>query len=226
MVIIRRKWKGTRRITGVVSDRNRSVIEILYEDPKAAAQDTLVIICHPNPLAQGSMYHKIPTLVARTAHSLSLPSLRFQFSAIGLTSGPYESFEQQVQLLDSVIYYAQQENFTEILLAGFSFGGACILQNTAQAPKLAIAPAWKFLSTPLPPGPHITICHTLDDSVVLAQDSIERFPTLPSTTKTLILCDKGGHFFLTHLDTLKVQCVAFLNLYSQGSSLDLFRNYN
>jgi len=215
-VIITEKWKGLSRVEGLIPEEHRSLIEILYEDPSKNASDRIVIICHPNPLAQGSLNHKIPTLVARTAHSLGLPSLRFQFSGIGLTTSVYKSFEQQVRLLDQVIHRAQEEGFRQIVLAGFSFGGACILQNPLSCPKLSLAPAWKFLSTEIPPTTHITICHALDDTIALAQDSIQRFPSLPSKTKTLIVFDKGEHFFQDQQRALSEQCAAFFREHLLG----------
>ena len=211
-MILTEKWKGQKRIEGVIPIQQRSVVEIFYEDPKVIALQTLVVICHPNPLAQGSMHHKIPTLVARCAHLSGLPTLRFQFSGVGLTSGPYIDFTQQVTLLDDIITRANEEGFDRIILAGFSFGAACILQSAHHFPKLAIAPAWKFIETAaLSPSPKITIIHAQDDSIAFASESFENFRTLKSSDKTLTILGHGEHFFQTQLETLKQHCLLFFN---------------
>jgi len=217
-VIVKDKWKGRKRLTGVLAIPDQTMIEIFYEDPKQTASLTLVIICHPNPLAQGSMHHKIPTLLARSAHLCDLPSLRFQFSGVGLTSAPYIDFLQQVSLLDQIIIQAQCEGFEHIILAGFSFGAACILQHTHICPKLAIAPAWKFFAPSRPPLndlliPHyqLTIIHAQDDSIVLASESVAHFAALRGYNTTLTLFGTGEHFFQTQLESLKAHCLLFFH---------------
>jgi len=217
-VILTEKWKGQKRIEGVIPIQQRMVVEIFYEDPKDLALQTLVVICHPNPLAQGSMHHKIPTLVARCAHSSGLPTLRFQFSGVGLTSGPYIDFTQQVTLLDQIIIKANEEGFDRIILAGFSFGAACILQSAHPFPKLAIAPAWKFIEIPtLSPSPKITIIHAQDDPIAFASESFENFRKLESPDKALTILGQGEHFFQGQLEMLKKHCLFFFNDKASGA---------
>lgn len=200
-----------RRFLGLIPYKKDFHIEILYENPRESVDGPLVVVCHPNPLAQGTMYHKIPSLVTRTAHDHHLRTLRFQFSGAGLTTIPYENFEQQVELLSFLIEHMQSvHKISSFLLAGFSFGGACVLASPLVCPKFAIAPAWAFLTKDHLSYESLTVCHAIDDDIIPVRQTWEAFAALKDGPASCVLSNHGGHFFNNQADFLKEHCSLFL----------------
>ncbi len=66
------------------------VLEAIAEIPADAVADSFMVICHPHPLHGGTMTNKVVTTLARTAHELAVPTLRFNFRGIGASAGSFD----------------------------------------------------------------------------------------------------------------------------------------
>ena len=208
-------WIFNKRFQGVLqSQHDQENIEIFFENPNqiSPTASNLVIICHPNPLAQGTMHHKIPTLVARCAHSSGYCTLRFQFCGVEKTTRSYQNFYQQVELLNELIEIFYHQGFTHPILVGFSFGGACILQSQYNGPKLAIAPAWHLMDPKVSVvSSHLNIIHAQNDPICIAQQTYENFSRMDSPSRRLVLLGYGMHFLKEIPKELLIECRYFFN---------------
>lgn len=108
------------------------------------------IICHPHPLYQGTMHHKVVTTVVRVWQQLGLATLRFNFRGVGESEGRYDNGIGEVADLEAALAFIQKVNPTaRIWLAGFSFGAFITLQLASRPHPLcegliSIAPALPF----------------------------------------------------------------------------------
>lgn len=64
-------------------------LEALAEDP-GEPSTACVVVCHPHPLYHGTMNNKVVHALARAAHRLGLPSVRFNFRGVGASAGAWD----------------------------------------------------------------------------------------------------------------------------------------
>src|ERR1051326_779670 len=55
------------------------------EPPRLAA-----VVCHPHPLFGGTMHNKTVFRLATALNEVGIPTLRFNFRGVGLSSGSYD----------------------------------------------------------------------------------------------------------------------------------------
>ncbi len=121
-------------------------LEVLATYPDVDSKKTVGIICHPNPLHEGTMNNKVVTTVARAFEHLGLATVRFNFRGVGKSEGSYGNETGEMDDLLCVIQWVQ-DKFPghQIWLAGFSFGSfiaAAVANKTDFASQLfSIAPA-------------------------------------------------------------------------------------
>ncbi|NBW57780.1 hypothetical protein EBR43_08350 [bacterium] len=197
-------WSQKRIHQTLCVDLKKNV-EFLYENPTQQL-NTIILLCHPHPLFEGSMYNKVLTTLAKAAHQAGIASLRFNFSSIGLTTGPYVDFIHEVALLNQMISIVEDGPFQTKYLGGFSFGGAAVLlAKNPQWSRILIAPAWHLIpaSTIFSNFSNILLVQTIDDTVVSPADSWTHFQKLNAQEKKLFVYGSGGHFFQDQLECLK-----------------------
>jgi alpha/beta superfamily hydrolase len=110
------------------------------EDPARAA-----VLCHPHPLAQGSMRAPLMAAIAKVLVRAGFAVLRFNFRGVGLSTGRHD---YGIGELDDVAaaYAHGVERFPELSfgIAGWSFGAAVALRWQARdrvdIPYVGIAP--------------------------------------------------------------------------------------
>ncbi len=103
-------------------------LEAVVETPAAAAP-SFMVICHPHPLHGGSMTNEVVTTLARSAHELSVPTLRFNFRGVGASAGSFDEGRGEVDdALAAIAWGRQRWPAATLWLAGFSFGGVVALR--------------------------------------------------------------------------------------------------
>ena len=67
-----------------------------------------MVVCHPHPLHGGTMDNKVVTTLARCAHELQVPSIRFNYRGVGASAGSFD--EGRGETLDAlaVMEYGRQ----------------------------------------------------------------------------------------------------------------------
>ncbi len=188
-------------------------LEVIVAHPENEAESTpLFIMCHPNPLLQGSMHNKVVTTTCKAFLQLGCITVRFNFRGVGLSEGVYGHYQGECQDLQCVTRWAQDLYPQRPLwLSGFSFGSfiAYKMANTLNAHRLlSIAPALKYgenieryADLPEPQMPW-TILIPEADEVVSSQDTYAWLSTVKSPYQ-VIGFPNVSHFFHGALGQLR-----------------------
>jgi uncharacterized protein len=106
------------------------LIEAVVETPAGvAAPAAFLVVCHPHPLHGGTMGNKVVTTLARSAHELGVPTIRFNFRGVGASEGAFDKGRGEVRdALTAVACGRERWPGALLWLAGFSFGGAVALR--------------------------------------------------------------------------------------------------
>lgn len=96
---------------------------ILWEPQPAAAPRAAAVVCHPHPLAGGTMDNNIVFRTARGLQHAGLTVLRFNFRGVGASEGVYDGNGAEEQDAAAALDWVQQRHPALPLWgAGFSFG--------------------------------------------------------------------------------------------------------
>jgi alpha/beta superfamily hydrolase len=177
-------------------------IEAIHDKVKDANLNKVAIICHPHPLYQGTMHNKVVTTIARAMKSCVIESFRFNYRGVGDSQGEYgEGFGELEDLLSVYKWVKANTSAKEIVLCGFSFGGAIAymgLEKLSMVSSLiTVAPAVDRLDLskyPVPAKPWLVVQGT-DDDTVNPQSVFDFISNRNSPDLTLIKMDEVGHFF-------------------------------
>lgn len=188
------------------------------DNPNDAATDTIAVLCHPNPLFEGTMNNKVVTTMYRFARDAGMHVVRFNFRGVGQSTGEHDYAVGEVEDALAVIQWAAaQSNARKIWLGGFSFGGyvtARVAEQLLTAPQswgledfeisqvALIAPSVEKNDTSdltLPTDKTFEIYGNQDE--VIAPESMQDFAEKMNLETSII--DGAGHFFHGKLGELK-----------------------
>lgn len=94
------------------------------DNPNDPNTDTVALLCHPNPLFDGTMNNKVVTTMYRFARDSGMHVVRFNFRGVGQSTGDHDYANGEVLDAMTVIQWlAGQTNARKLWLGGFSFGG-------------------------------------------------------------------------------------------------------
>lgn len=198
-----------KRYQGIIEIDSRK-IEVLYENPCHETKPLIcMLICHPHPGQGGNMYNKVVATLSKAALHHEIASFRFQFSGVGQTDGVYENFDQELNLFEKILKFIQLENFEEIILAGFSFGGAIVLRSDeCTLKKIVIAPAWHFINCEsLDEQSDIFLIQSIDDEIIDINQTFENLKKIKSSKLVSIISQNRGHFFKQSLHELAEEVI-------------------
>lgn len=95
-----------------------------HDNPNNPNTDTVALLCHPNPLFEGTMNNKVVTTMYRFARDNGMHAVRFNFRGVGQSTGEHDYAEGEVLDAMTVLQWiAGQTNARKLWLGGFSFGG-------------------------------------------------------------------------------------------------------
>lgn len=184
-------------------------LEAVIEPGEGVTTSQLILVmCHPNPLEEGTMHNKVVTTCCRAFHQLGIPSLRFNFRGVGQSTGQSRADHHEIEDLMAVLSYLETHLVDHRwILGGFSFG-AWVAYEVAQKVKcehlLTIAPAigrhvfsinndWQT--------PWLNIIGDQDEIVAL--DHFMNWLSSHPASYHLIKCRGVGHFFHGQLVALR-----------------------
>ena len=197
-------------------------LEAVVETPAAAAAApaAFMVVCHPHPLHAGTMDNKVVTTLARCAHELDVPTIRFNFRGVGGSAGTFDEGRGETDdVLAAVACGRQRWPDAALWLAGFSFGGyvalrACTTRGVGTVDRLVtIAPALgrnygSVREISVPTCPWLIVQgdadEVIDGNVVI--DWAEQLEPPP----TLAVLAGVGHYFHGQLLALQQHVVPFL----------------
>jgi alpha/beta superfamily hydrolase len=196
-------------------------LEAVVEDPAPdAAPPAFLIACHPHPLHGGTMTNKVVTTLARTAHALGVPSIRFNFRGIGASTGSFDEGRGETDdALAAVAFARQRWPQAALWLTGFSFGGVVALRasttrGVGRVERLVtVAPALgRNFGSPrdisVPSCPWLVVQGDADEVIdgALVIDWAEQLEPPPH----LVVLPGVGHYFHGQLGALQDAVAPFL----------------
>ena len=97
-------------------------------NPTAETIDRVAILCHPNPLQEGTMMNKVVTTMYRFArdfpHDGGMHVVRFNFRGVGQSTGSYGHVTGEIEDALTVLQWIHsQTDARRLWIGGFSFGG-------------------------------------------------------------------------------------------------------
>ncbi|HCT73500.1 MULTISPECIES: alpha/beta hydrolase [Psychrobacter] len=188
------------------------------DNPNDPNTDTVALLCHPNPLFDGTMNNKVVTTMYRFARDNGMHVVRFNFRGVGQSTGEHDYADGEVVDAMTVLQWiAEQTNARKLWLGGFSFGGyvtARVAEQVLEAShiwglddfditKIAlIAPSVEkndSSNISLPADKTFEIYGNADE--VIDPDNMQAFAERLGITVSIV--DGAGHFFHGRLSELK-----------------------
>lgn len=195
-------------------------LEAVVEEPAGAASGAFMVICHPHPLHGGTMTNKVVTTLARSAHELAVPALRFNFRGVGASAGSFDEGRGETEdALTAIAWGRERWPDASLWLAGFSFGGYVALRastaaaagNVGKLVTVAPALARNFGTVgdiKVPHCPWLIVQGEADE--VVDASVVKEWATQLQPPPRLVTLPGVGHFFHGQLGALQQQVVPFL----------------
>ncbi|ELA08678.1 hypothetical protein MOMA_08971 [Moraxella macacae 0408225] len=108
------------------SPNGKLEIDVLWQNnnPHDPNTDRVALLCHPNPLGQGTMMNKIVTTMYRFARDAKMHVVRFNYRGVGKSTGQYGHMMGEIEDALTVLQWLMtQTKARQLWLGGFSFGG-------------------------------------------------------------------------------------------------------
>lgn len=158
------------------------------------------VICHPNPLQEGTMENKVVTTIARAFNAKGITAVRFNYRGVGQSAGQYGDIVGEVADCSAVVQWAREQwPHTKLWLSGFSFGAYIAAANAAEElPEQLISVAPSVDRMPYQTLGNITcpwlVIQGEEDDVVDPNSVFNWYEGLDAD-KTLVKFPATGHFF-------------------------------
>lgn len=101
-------------------------VEALWqnEDPTDTNTKKVALLCHPNPLFDGTMKNKVVTTMFNFARDEGMHVVRFNFRGAGKSTGEYDYAVGEIEDAMAVLQWiSDHTSANQLWLGGFSFGG-------------------------------------------------------------------------------------------------------
>lgn len=100
---------------------------------------TCLLVCHPHPLHQGSMFNKVVTTIIKAGRKHQISCLRFNYRGVGKSVGSFDQGKGEMN--DAVTcgqWLLEQTDCEALWLVGFSFGAAIAYNAQAHLPSCGV----------------------------------------------------------------------------------------
>lgn len=101
-------------------------VEALWqnEDPRDPNTKKVALLCHPNPLFDGTMKNKVVTTMFNFARDEGMHVVRFNFRGAGKSTGEHDYAVGEIEDAMAVLQWiSDHTSANQLWLGGFSFGG-------------------------------------------------------------------------------------------------------
>ncbi len=182
----------------------------------ASTQKKVMIICHPHPLYQGTMHNKVVTILAKAAHALGWPTVRFNFRGVDHSTGTYGNAIGEYEDLQTIATWVRRAlPEYSLVLAGFSFGAYIAAQfayHHKVSSLISIAPPvnhFDFTAFTDMSCPWLIVQGEQDDIVPV--DQVRQFVDAAQISIPFMVLPDTGHFFHGRLIELQDMLVKHYN---------------
>lgn len=104
-----------------------------HADQPQGTAARVALLCHPNPVEQGTMMNKVVTTMYRFARDAGMHVVRFNFRGVGRSTGSYGHMTGEIDDALAVLrWIGQQTDARQLWLGGFSFGGYVAMRTAEQ----------------------------------------------------------------------------------------------
>lgn len=197
-------------------------IEGILQGREGAETPRLAVVCHPHPLAGGTMHTKV---VHRAARALELSGhrvLRFNFRGVGASEGVHDHGRgEQEDVRAALDFLRALHPQRPVTLGGFSFGSWVGMRvgcaSAAVNALVGIAPPanlFDFGFLARCPKPKLFIHGTADTLAPL--DTFEEIYPAIDEPKRLVRIEGASHLLTEHLDAVEAAVRAFAESLGQG----------
>jgi len=178
-----------------------------------------VLVCHPHPLAGGTMHNKVVYHAMKAFQSFGLPVLRFNFRGTELSDGKHDNGIGEQDDVRAALDWLDGEFGLPILFAGFSFGSYVGLRACCGDPRVIGLVAlgipahaegrdydYEFLR--VCPQPKLFVSGDHDQYGPVAE--VELVVAQAQDPKELVWISGADHFFASKLEDVRQAIRAWL----------------
>ena len=189
---------------------SHGMIEAILKEPRGKIKG-VALVCHPHPLAGGTMHNKV---VYRTAAGLleaGFATLRFNFRGVGASTGAHDDGDGEKQdVKDALDYLSKQYPNQPITLAGFSFGSRVGMEVGLDDERIV-----RLISVGTPVDKYdFSFLKSCRKPILFVHGDSDEFGSIENlnelvaqvaekTDAKLIVFQNCGHFFDNQLEQLK-----------------------
>jgi alpha/beta superfamily hydrolase len=167
--------------------------------------DVAMLVCHPHPLHQGTMFNKVVTTAVKAACDQQMSTLRFNYRGVGLSEGSYGDVEGEARdALSAAQWLLNTANCQHLWLVGFSFGAAVSYQIQPSIPNcgtVLICPSVERMAFSKSSNAPIHVIQAANDEVVSPQAVTSWCKEQANVNVQLV--PGASHFFHGKLPELK-----------------------
>ena len=192
-------------------------LEAVVHLPDDPSYERFAIVCHPHPLQEGNMQHKVVTTMVKAFNAEGIPCVRFNFRGVGKSAGTFGHIAGEVADCMSVVAWVQQQwPNARLYFAGFSFGAYVAAEAASKVANtqilITIAPSVErmpYYDLPNLSCPWLVV-QGENDEIVDPQAVYAWFDQLQAN-KTMRKFSETGHFFHGKLIELQTILQSFVN---------------
>lgn len=131
---------------------NQIELEAEYFQPKNYTRNPVVLICHPHPQYGGNMHNNVVSAVFNKLIRNDIPSLRFNFRAVGQSTGTFSNGEGELTDVKACIdFLIKEKKHEKLVVCGYSYGAAIGCSTINYSNKvvcyIAISFPWDFMDS-------------------------------------------------------------------------------
>jgi uncharacterized protein len=190
-------------------------LELIVTEQTVPSRPMVAVICHPNPLYDGTMHNKVVTTLAKGCDVLGFHHVRFNYRGVGNSEGEYGNVFGEIDDCKAVIAYARSRfPDADLCLMGFSFGAhiAAAVANEGGASLLvSVAPAVNYEDYTVLTQitcPWFAVIAGNDE--LIPQDLSNTFINSPPSPLEAVTIEAASHFFHGKLIELRCEVVRFV----------------
>lgn len=182
---------------------------VLHRDSASRA----VVVSHPHPLYGGNMQNPVVTAIAAVYQEMGWSTLRFNFRGVGASEGKFNEGRGEQDDLQGAVNYLNSLNFSQIDLAGYSFGswviGRWTQHNTSSDTAtgrriILVSPPVAFMDfKDIGPVAGLEGVITGDMDDIAPPEKIRAMLPRWGPAKPLVVLSHTDHFYSGRLDALQ-----------------------